>query len=102
MPITLARMLLIAVWLSPAGCAKKSEQAKALPMGSEGAHCDYGCNAGLACTPVSRVCAKPGHPEHVAKRQADAERERAYLAQSGVEAPAHAEQPPATPPPAEA
>lgn len=98
----LAHRFLVLACLSPFACAKKGEIEQRPPMGSEGAGCENGCNPGLACAPTSRVCAKLDHPELVAKRQADAERERAYLAQSGVQAPAHAEQPPPAPPPAPA
>ncbi len=99
MATSLARVLLVCAVLASAACAKKeAASAPPLPMGSEGAACAYGCNEGLSCTPISNVCGKPDHPEHTVKRQADAERERAYLAQSGVQPPAHAEQPPVPPP----
>jgi hypothetical protein len=98
MAASFARGLLIAAAaLSFGACTKKVEPAVAPPVGVEGAHCysSAPCNPGLTCTPTTHVCAMPDHPELVAARQADAERERAFLAQSGVEPPpAQAEQTP--------
>jgi hypothetical protein len=94
---TLAGALLLT---GAAGCKKKIEPAVAPPVGIEGANCySAPCNSGLECTPMSRRCAKPDDPEIVAATNAARDRERAFLAQSGVAAPTHAEAPATAPPP---
>jgi hypothetical protein len=90
-------LVIVVATLSWGACKKKMDPVVAPPVGVEGARCyaTAPCNAGLVCTPTTHVCGKPDHPELVAAKQADIERERAFLAQSGVEPPpAQAEQPP--------
>lgn len=97
-------LLLGAVLAGAVACKKKQEPVPTtaqLPIGVEGASCYSGpCNAGLACTPTSRRCARPDDPEILAAQERDRARERMFLRESGVTPSDHAEQPAAPPPPA--
>lgn len=103
-PLTRVSVVLSAAFACAVACTKTDDRASptavAAPVGIEGATCySAPCNAGLACTPTSRTCAKPDHPEIVAAAAVERERERAFREQSGVEAPVQAERAPAAPPP---
>ncbi|MCL4228261.1 MAG: hypothetical protein KJZ91_27665 [Myxococcales bacterium] len=81
-----------------AGCSERTERAVAPPppppRGAEGAACHYlPCEEGLECTPGSKVCARPDHPELEAARARARAREAEVLARSGVTTPTRAEAP---------